>query len=412
LFALAVTISLVLAQGSTTLAGPAVADIVTESAAVPDDFFTYLLSAPALGSQCTDAALVSDQADAITCTRASTAYCTKADGTMVLHSNNRCRVEEHGVLMEAPKTNLTLRSQEMGNAAWTALGSTVTSNTVAAPDGTTTAETVTLSAGAGQHLIYNGNTETAATWTKSVFLKAGTVSFGGLSPINTNAQYVVADLSNCTVASSAGAISTAAVALANGWCRLAITYTSSVATKYATVHLGDTAARAVGGASWTALGTETVYAWGAQSELGTFASSYIPTVGTAVARLRDLLYTTLTQSVDAAGCFAATVRHGTVFNGINGWISTDQVGLYAGSATTIEAVTSAGGASITVPSLLSTSTTARAWWDATVTGVESGGTSDTSSGGTMSSDSIISFGDYLDGHVRGIRVNTNIGGCQ
>jgi nucleoside phosphorylase len=152
---------------------------------------------------------------------------------------------------------------------------------------------------------------------------------------------------------------------------------------------------------------------GVQVETGAFATSYIPTVGTAVARLRDLLYTTLTQSIDAAGCFAATVRHGTVFNGINGWISTDQVGLYAQSATTLESVTSSGGAGITVPSLLSTTATARTYWNASVVGLESGGVSDTDvTGGTMSSDSIISFGDYLDGHVRGIRVNTNIGGCQ
>jgi hypothetical protein len=385
------------------------------SAATPADFFTYLLNAPSAGSQCTDAALVSDQADAITCTRASTAYCTKADGTMVSHSNNRCRVEQHGVLMEAARTNLCLRSQEIGGATgWSNSGTTYgAANAVTAPDGTATAENVVLVTSNAQHFAYSASiSETGASvYTKSIYLDPdANVTHVGISVLGTTSSYVVFALSGAGSVVATNNASGTITALGS-WYRVTHTYTSPGGGAFIVIHPGASQANATPGASWLPGGMYTLAAWGGQNELGSNVSSHIPTAGTSATRARDLLSTTLTQSVDAAGCFAATVRHGTVYNASNGWISTDQGGLYASSATGLEEATS--GASIVVPSLLSTATTARAYWSGATAGLESGGTSDEAAfGGSMSSDSIISFGDYLDGHIRGIRVNTSADGCQ
>ena len=89
--------------------------------------------------------------------RGSSAYCTKADGSMVLLSSNQPRVSsasgEQALLMENARTNSWLHSQDVSNAAWVALNGGGASlptkdgtNTTTAPDGTLTADTVTFQA--------------------------------------------------------------------------------------------------------------------------------------------------------------------------------------------------------------------------------------------------------------------------
>ena len=55
-----------------------------------------------------------------------------------------------GLLVEAQRTNLLLRSEEFENIAWTATNLSVTANSTTAPDGTTTADTLAATAAGGK----------------------------------------------------------------------------------------------------------------------------------------------------------------------------------------------------------------------------------------------------------------------
>lgn len=52
------------------------------------------------------------------CTRASTGYYTKADGTLTSFTNNVLRYGTNGVLVEEARTNIALWCRDMTNAAW------------------------------------------------------------------------------------------------------------------------------------------------------------------------------------------------------------------------------------------------------------------------------------------------------
>src|SRR5688500_13085954 len=106
---------------------------------------------PSPGQECAGA-LTGTRGEALTFSRAGSGMCTKGDGTMVLLGNNVPRVQPGGLLMEAARTNLMVRSQEFDNAVWTknatgaGVAPVVTANYAVAPDGTTSAERVQFSA--------------------------------------------------------------------------------------------------------------------------------------------------------------------------------------------------------------------------------------------------------------------------
>ncbi len=126
-------------------------------------------------------------------------------------------------------TNLTTESQTFG--AWSPVNSmSITSNTTVAPDGTTTADTLT-SAGGGnpQYAFISGTTYTAAVHTLSHFVKMGTQRFVQLcfgSTANATA-YANFDLQLGTVTASGGGGTGYIVACASGYYRLVLVATTA-----------------------------------------------------------------------------------------------------------------------------------------------------------------------------------------
>jgi hypothetical protein len=161
-----------------------------------------------------------------------------------------------GLLIERASTNLLTNSQAFDNAAvWTVSNVTVTANSTAAPDGTTTADTLAPT-GSGP-TIYQGPSGpggsvamTMSLWLKSAtgssFTVAGRANGSGVSPNPTNWSYG-------TVTTSWQRLSGALVAAAGA----------------STINTG------IGNFSTGWANGNNLYAWGAQLETGAL-TSYMP----------------------------------------------------------------------------------------------------------------------------------------
>ena len=154
-------------------------------------------------------------------------------------------VGSNGVLQNAV-TNLLLRSEEFTDASWQLFGTTSrTANTTVAPNGTITADSVTLPASSGIFQIVNGLANTAYTF--SIWIRCDTTQSVRLV-INTN----LSDPTTLTVTAT------------STWQRFNITKTTSVGTTTVTSQV-DTG------------GGNTFFLWGAQLEQSTTVGEYVPT---------------------------------------------------------------------------------------------------------------------------------------
>lgn len=194
-----------------------------------------------------------------------------------------------GLLVEEQRANLFVRSEEFDNASWTKNAASVTANAGTSPDGTADADKLIPSATNAVHGVYSTTTFGAGTFTLSVYAKAagyprlGIRSYDGTSYI----MQATFDISNGTVVSSPGG--TAAItSVGNGWYRITLTATTAgnlgivVGTWFESLPAGSTVQ-----GSFTGDGTSGALLWGAQLELGSFATSYIPTVASQVTRTAD-----------------------------------------------------------------------------------------------------------------------------
>lgn len=153
--------------------------------------------------------------------------------------------------------NLLVRSEDFSNASWGKTSVTVTANSTTAPDGTTTADT--LAATSADSACFQGVTTSSVglTYTFSVYLRAD-------SATNISIAFYDTPSYNSTLV---------ACAVTTIWQRFTVTRTLAS---------GATGIQATIGGNSTFSTGESVYAWGAQVELGSTANTYIPTTTTAV----------------------------------------------------------------------------------------------------------------------------------
>jgi hypothetical protein len=204
----------------------------------------------------------------------------------------RCR----GLLMETARTNWALRSQEFDNASWTKGDSTVTANSVAAPDGTTTADKLVEAATTAGHGIHQAaSVSPAANVGWSVFANPAErntirlIAYDNAATSNFVSAYfdltgdgVARDLLGAGNGIAGGAT---IERLPNSWYRCALWGQPNTSGSQAqgriflinnnlTTYLGD--------------GTSGVHIWGAQLEAGAGVTSYIPTTSATVTRALDV----------------------------------------------------------------------------------------------------------------------------
>ena len=185
-------------------------------------------------------------------------------------------------------TNLLLQSQTLDNASWIKTSITVSANATTAPDGTTTADLVTTTATSGTS-FYNDTAgiSPASAYTLSFYAKANSgndfIAAILFTPTGTNGARVWCNtttgaVSGAVLINSATGLSSGSQSIGNGWWRFWVTVTPNGAGTTLRAELDQSTASG----SYTSASGGSNYIWGAQLELGSTASTYIPTTTAAV----------------------------------------------------------------------------------------------------------------------------------
>lgn len=244
-----------------------------------------------------------------------------------------------GLLNEGQTTNLLRYSEDFSNAAWARLGTTEVVNSIAAPDGASTADKLTdTSSSTTARFTYQTLTKSASsiTYTLSAFVKAAEYGIVNLLLGNGSQYYGKSiSLSDGALTTVSGSttftfVSATRAALGNGWYRVSLTCTSDTNTSLL-AFIGQTST--AGSYDYAGTAGSGLYVWGAQVEVGASATSYIPTVGSAVVRAGDFAGVFLTGSaLSAAFPGGVTAPWTTVFQYRKGYsVSSDET-LFALSA--------------------------------------------------------------------------------
>ena len=201
----------------------------------------------------------------------------------------------YGTQTAKAEENLLAYSQEFDQGGtWGLVNATVTANTEAAPDGTTTAETLADNATDGVHLCsQNISLQVNTPFTFSCFLKEGTNMYAYLSirDAATSQRYFAADFNldigtvRTTNAGTSGTLTSSSItSVGNGWYRCVITgEVAAVGSMRAVIGVSDgtTAFNTLGAISYIGTGT-TIFAWGAQLEQRSAVSAYTPTTTASI----------------------------------------------------------------------------------------------------------------------------------
>ena len=150
----------------------------------------------------------------------------------------------NGLIQWAPNNLLTF-SEQFDNTAWFKGNTTVTANAAVAPDGSTTADQIAFAAVANANIQPNPAVTVTAglTYTFSVYVRAS----AAVSNVNLSLQG-----------------SDTLVSIGTDWTRVSMTVTASGGTLSPTLVTRNSVA-------------STIFAWGAQLELGSTATTYNPT---------------------------------------------------------------------------------------------------------------------------------------
>ena len=226
----------------------------------------------------------------LTWTRASTAIRTNSSGLLESMATGVPRLSYMygscpSVLLEPQRTNIITWSEDLTNADWIKAQATVSGNNTTAPDGNNTADKLIINNGAAGGYAYQAKTTTSGTiYTGSFYVKAGGVSFTKFhTNISGSYQNAVINLSTGAITNSSFATTPIATSVGNGWYRVSYTVTSGGSNVVIYIDGGCTST----GGTYTGNGTDGIFVWGFQSEIGSYPTTYIPTTSATATRVAD-----------------------------------------------------------------------------------------------------------------------------
>jgi hypothetical protein len=186
------------------------------------------------------------------------------------------------LLLEGQRSNLALFSEQFDNAAWVEVGATIGANTIISPDGTVSADSLIENTSAGLHIAYQGFVSSSgSTYTVSFYV----------SPVGRTNCYLRADTSAGTIRQRftltgdgiTYSPNTTITKVQNGFYRCSYTFTETTgASRLIAIEAADGS-----NINYTGNGQTALYLWGAQLEVGAYATSYIPTLSTSVTRVAE-----------------------------------------------------------------------------------------------------------------------------
>ena len=243
-----------------------------------------------------------------TVTRAlNTATCVNSSGVIAVVNANLPRFDYNpvtlackGLLIEEARTNICLQSQDMATS-WSTAATTVDTNQIASPDGTTNADKLTADGTNAAHYLSN-TTGTAGARTTSVFAKAGTATILQICTGGTAVPWANFDLTNGTAHANGSGTTAGIESYGNGWyrCWMYTSDASAVDMRLAIVTATNSARLAAN------TSTGYLYLWGGQCEVAAFVTSYIPTTTASVTRNADVC-TVATSNIPSFSAAAGTV---------------------------------------------------------------------------------------------------------
>jgi hypothetical protein len=195
------------------------------------------------------------------------------------------------LLLEKQSTNINAWSEDLTNAAWNKYYASINSNAIISPDGTQNADKIVespLPVTAFHYVESTNYIATGTTYTVSCFLKKAEREFGYIGVYTSQSNQIRVNLTNGTIVGTVGTwIDTKIENFGNGWYRVIGTFTKANPTYFFTGPALDATTL-----TYVGDGTSGIYAWGAQIEESSYATSYIPTTSTSVTRLADSCYKT------------------------------------------------------------------------------------------------------------------------
>lgn len=189
---------------------------------------------------------------------------------------------------EPQRTNTVLQSQDFTNG-WSANNANIVSNTHTAPDGTLTADTVNITGNSGffrrlSISIANSTTYAMSCYFRNIGLTAGqTFRFylnNNLGSPNSLTVFGTIDLAAMTITGSpsgATLVSATLTQVNSDWVRASIVFTTGSTTAASNCDIGFEAP----------IAPRSFVAWGVQLEVGSYATSYIPTTSASATRVAD-----------------------------------------------------------------------------------------------------------------------------
>jgi hypothetical protein len=224
--------------------------------------------------------------------------------------------------------NLTSYSENYVVGTWNKQNCTVAANTIVAPNGTTTANTITATSISSVFFFQTLPTLTnGQVYTVSRYVKAGTKNFCTIGLHGLADAFF--DLVNLTYSfSGTGAVSASITDVGDGWRRITATYTWTGSTYNVYFAMASSLSSSTG----ITVG-DYQYTWGTQVELGSSSSAYQPVLGSQQATIASQMKYNLKDARDLDAAFRLTWSGGWTYsatgatpNGTNGYANTNLLG--------------------------------------------------------------------------------------